>query len=69
MVIIALLDSVHNNNGLNLLKVTRKSTATRPCSWQRVFIPQLKAHTVAGYTVSAFKEQSTGEKRELTMHC
>jgi len=54
IVIIALLDSMYNNNGSNLLKVARKSTAARPCSWQHVFVPWLKAYAVAGCTASAF---------------
>lgn len=58
MVIIALLDSKNNNNGLNLLKVTKKNTAAGPCSWQCGFAPQLKAYTVAGYTTSAAEQQS-----------
>lgn len=62
MVIIALLDSMHNNNGLNLLKVARKSITTSPCSWQRDFVPQLKMYAVAGYTASALKHQSLQKK-------
>lgn len=62
MVIIAFLDSMHNNNGLNLLKVARKNTATSPCSWQYDFAPHLRAYAVAGYTASAFKHQSLQKK-------
>lgn len=62
MIIIALLDSMHNNNGLNSLKIARWSSATSPCSWQCDFVPQLKAYAVAGYTASAFKHQSLQKK-------